>query len=105
LINSKDLLILEKNYKICNKYNRNSIATIYKISIELKSILIFLVNNIIVLFLDINLLLLKLIKTILNLNIIDLIIASFIKIIHDFSKKLIITKQFLISNYTIFLLL
>ncbi len=76
-----------------------------KILIKSKSILIFLVNNIIVLFLDINLLLLKSIKTILNLNIINLIIASLIKIVRNFSKKLIVIKQFLILNYTISLLL
>ncbi len=105
LVDSRDLSILEKDYKICNKYNRSSIATMRKILIESKSVSIFLVNNIIVLFSDINLLLLKSIETILNLNIIDLIIASFIKIMRNFFKKLIVTKQFSILNYTIFLLL
>ncbi len=103
-INNKDLLILEKNYKICNKYNRSSIATMRKILIKSKSILIFLINNIIILFLNINLLLLKLIETTLNLNIINLITTNLIKIVYNFSKKLIVTKQFLILNCTIFLL-
>ncbi len=75
-----------------------------KILIKSKFVLIFLVNSIIILFLNINLLLLKSIKTILNLNIIDLIIASFIKIVRNFFEKLIVTKQFSILNCTIFLL-
>ncbi len=90
-IDSKDLLILEENYKICNKHNRNSIVTMREISIESKSISMFLVNNIIVLFLDINLLLLKSIETTLNLNIINLITTSLIKIVRNFSKKLKVT--------------
>jgi len=88
LIDNRDLLILEINYKICNKRNKNSIITICEILIKSKLVSMFLINNIIILFLDINLLLLKLIETTLNLNIINLIIASFIKIMRDFSKKL-----------------
>jgi len=90
-INSKDLLILEENYKICNKHNRNSIVTMREILIKSKSISMFLVNNIIVLFLNINLLLLKSIETTLNLYIINLITTSLIKIVRNFSKKLKVT--------------
>jgi len=90
-INNKDLLILEEDYKICNKYNRNLIVIICKILIESKLVLIFLINSVIILFLDINLLLLKLIKTTLNLNIINLIITNFIKIICNFFEELRVT--------------
>ncbi len=69
-----------------------------------KSKLMFLINNINVLLLNINLLFLKLIKIILNLNIVNLFITNFINIICNFSIKLIKTKQFLSSNYIIFLL-
>ncbi len=76
-----------------------------EILIKSKSISMFLVNNIIVLFLNINLLLLKSIETTLNLYIINLITTSLIKIVRNFSKKLKVTNWFPISNYTISLLL
>jgi len=70
-----------------------------------KSRLIFLISNINILFLNINLLLLESIKIILNLNIINLFTTSFFNTIYNFFVKLIETKQLLNLNCIIFLLL
>jgi len=59
---------------------------------KLKSRLIFLIININILLLNINLLFLKLIKIILNLNIVNLFTTSFFNTICNFFIKLIETK-------------
>jgi len=70
-----------------------------------KSKLMFLVNNVNMLLLNINLLLLESIEITLNLNIVDLSIASFINTICSFFVELTKTKRLSSSNCIIFLLL
>ncbi len=72
---------------------------------KLESRLIFLITDINILLLNINLLLLESIKIILNLNIVNLSIANFLNTICNFSVELIETKQLSSSNCIIFLLL